>query len=142
MRARHLLLGSLLLVGCRTAGPPAATAQLGDLHIDQGYAFEPITPASGAAYFRIRNAGSEADTLLEATSPVAQSAAFHGSNMSHMQALVLPPGGEVELKPGGTHLMLTGFSPAPHAGDSLAVTLRFARAGSLTLELPVRQYGQ
>ena len=139
----HLLCGALLLLGaCHRAGPPAGSATLGDLRVDQGYAFEPIVPTSGAAYFRVRNAGTAPDTLLEATSPAASGASFHGSNMAHMDRLEIPPGGEVELKPGGTHLMLTNFSPAPHAGDSLTVTLRFARAGSLTLKLPVRRYGE
>jgi copper(I)-binding protein len=62
--------------------------------------------------------------------------------MAHMDVLVIPPRGEVELRPGGTHLMLTSFANPPYAGDSLPVTLRFARAGSLTLMLPIRRYGE
>jgi copper(I)-binding protein len=142
MSASRLFLAALLLGACRKAGPPAASAELGDLQIDRGYAFEPIVPASGAAYFRIRNQGSAADTLLEATSPAAAGAAFHGGSMAHMDVLVIPPRGEVELRPGGTHLMLTSFANPPYAGDSLPVTLRFARAGSLTLMLPIRRYGE
>ena len=128
--------------GCGKAAPPSASAKVGDLTVDHAFAFEPITAASGAAYFRIRNGGTVADTVLEATSPVARAASFHGSSMAHLQVLEIPPGGEVELKPGAMHLMLTDFSALPHAGESLAVTLRFARAGSVTLQIPVRRYGQ
>ena len=130
------------MVGCRKAEPPAASATVGDLSIENGFAFEPITNASGAAYFRIHNNGTTADTVLEASSPAARAASFHGSSMAHMDALEIPPGGDVELKPGATHLMLTDFTAAPKAGDSLTISLRFAKAGSVTLKLPVRRYGQ
>lgn len=140
---RGLALAILVsMAGCGEAAPPSARAKVGDLTVDRAYAFEPITAASGAAYFRIRNGGTLADTVLDATSPVARAAAFHGSSMAHLHVLEIPPGGAVELKPGATHLMLTDFSALPHAGDSLALTLRFARAGSVTLQLPVRRYGQ
>lgn len=132
----------LLLAGCGEAGPPAASARAGDLRIDQGFAFEPITAASGAAYFRIQNAGAAPDMLLGATSPMAGGASFHGSGMAHLDALPVPAGGEIALEPGGMHLMLTGFTAIPKAGDSLTLTLRFARAGAVTLQLPVRRYGQ
>jgi copper(I)-binding protein len=115
---------------------------VGELRIDNGFAFEPITDASGAAYFRIHNGGTTADTVLEVSSPAAKAASFHGSSMAHLDLLEIPAGGDVELKPGATHLMLTDFSPAPKAGDSLTINLRFAKAGAVTLKLPVRRYGQ
>lgn len=133
---------AIVSAGCTKAAPPVATATVGDLRIDNAYAFEPITDASGAAYFRIHNNGTTADTLLEASTLVARTASFHGSSMAAMAALEIPAGGEVELKPGASHLMFTDFTAAPKAGDSLTVTLRFAKAGSVTLNLPVRRYGQ
>ena len=134
--ARALALGA-----CR-GGPPVASATLGDLRISEGFAFRPITPASGAAYFRVRNTGATADTLLEASSPITKGAMFHGGDMAHVDVIAIPPGGEFWLKPGGTHLMLTDYDPRPEAGDSLPVTLRFAHAGSVTLKLPVRRYNE
>lgn len=143
MNGRLGLIAAVLLLGaCLESGPPGASARAGDLRIDHGFAFEPITAASGAAYFRIQNPGTVPDTLLEATSPVAGSASFHASGMAHLEALPVPAGGEVELKPGAMHLMLTNFTAVPKAGESLTLTLRFARAGTVTLQLPVRRYGQ
>lgn len=142
---RHALLllaCALAGTGCRKDAGAGASATVGDLVVDHAFAYEPITAASGAAYFRVRNSGSVADTILEASSPVARGAMFHGSNMGHLEGLEIPAGGEVELKPGATHLMLSDFSAPPAAGDSLELTLRFAHAGSLTLKLPVRRYGQ
>jgi copper(I)-binding protein len=134
-----LLLG---LAACGTGKASGATTRIDDLEITRAFAYEPITAASGAAYFRIDNTGTLADTLVEAVSPAARGATFHGGSMAHLNALPLPPGGHVVLEPGGTHLMLTDFTALPHAGDSLTVTLRFARAGSVTLKLPVRRYGE
>jgi hypothetical protein len=66
---------------------------------------------------------------------------FHGGSMASMTSVVIPPGTTVAFAPGGAHIMLTGFSTMPKAGDSLRLTLTFARAGAVTLELPVRKYG-
>src|SRR5690606_28739702 len=56
-------LALLLLLACR-ATPPAASATLGDLRITNGFAYEPIIQASGAAYFTVKNTGTTPDTLL------------------------------------------------------------------------------
>ena len=143
IRSSSLLLAAVLgLAGCGRPRGTGASTTAGDIVVENAFAYEPITAASGAAYFRVRNKGSAPDTILEASSPAARAAAFHGSNMGHLEVLVIPPGGEVELKPGSTHLMLTDFSAPPAAGDSLKLSLRFARAGTVTLQLPVRRYGQ
>jgi copper(I)-binding protein len=131
-----------LLAACARGGPPAATARLGDLEISQAFAFEPITPASGAAYFRIANHGAAADTLLAITSPAAAGATIHGRAMAAMTTLEIPAGGSVTLEPGGAHVMLHDYSTVPKAGGSLELTLTFAHAGPVTLSLPVRAYGE
>lgn len=135
-------LGALLLLAACQGGPPTASAKAGDLRISSGFAYKPITPVSGAAYFRVRNTGRVADTLLEASSPVTRGAMFHGGDMAHMTVIPIEPGQEFVLEPGGTHLMFSDYDPVPEAGDSLVVVLRFARAGSVTLALPVRRYGE
>lgn len=128
------------LAACR-ADPPSASATLGQLHLRHGFAYEPITLASGAAYVEITNRGAEADTLVDATSPLAAMTMFHGGSMTSMTSVVIPGGATVSFAPGGAHIMLTSLSAMPKPGDSLQLTLTFARAGSVTLELPVRKYG-
>ena len=122
--------------------PPTASGTIGALTVSGAFAYEPITPASGAAYFRVHNGGTEADTLVSASSPTTHGAMFHTANMGRRETLPIPAGGELVLQPGGTHLMLSDFSPAPAAGDSLQLDLVFAHAGRLTLWLPVRAYTQ
>ncbi len=134
-----LLAGSL--TACGSPPLPAAEGALGELRFSGGFAYEPIIQASGAAYIRIENHGTLPDTLLEASSPAAAGAMFHGGSMAHLMVLPIPAGGELRLEPGGTHIMFQNLAAMPKAGDSLAVTLRFARAGSVTLALPIRKYG-
>lgn len=50
----------------------------------------------------------------------------------------LPPGGTLEMKPGGYHVMLLGLTRDLHPGDTVAVTLTFEKAGPLTVQAPVR----
>lgn len=129
------------LVACRPS-PPTASATAGDLQITEGFAYEPIIPASGAAYFTIENKGTTPDTLLGVSSTASAGAMLHGGAMAHLSALEIPAGGRIALRSGDTHVMLSDFTTIPKAGDSLPVTLQFARAGSITLQLPVRMYGE
>jgi copper(I)-binding protein len=131
---------------CRPGPPPGAQASLGAIRISAAYAFAPFSAEEGAAYFRVRNTGSAADTLLAVSSPLASMGMFHRTMGSTgpgvMETIPLPAGGEVVLEPGGIHLMLMGLSQLPKAGDSLELRFHFAHAGDLTLRVPVRAYGQ
>jgi copper(I)-binding protein len=61
--------------------------------------------------------------------------------MEHVSTPVLPARDSLVLAPGGTHLMLMNLDRLPKPGDSISVTLTFARAGTATVMLPVRSYG-
>jgi hypothetical protein len=53
----------------------------------------------------------------------------------------IPPGGTVELKPGGLHVMFMGLK-GPFAKDAkVPLTLVFEKAGRLDIELPVEAMG-
>ncbi|HTS87798.1 MAG TPA: copper chaperone PCu(A)C [Gemmatimonadales bacterium] len=140
-RGLRLVLLTALGPACRPAGLPTASATVGDLQLRNGFAYEPITAASGAAYVEIINHGQVADTLVDAESPIAAMVMFHGAAMMSMGPVVIAPGARVTFKPGAAHIMLTTLSKLPKAGDSLPLTFTFAKAGSVTLELPVRKYG-
>ncbi|MCX8135061.1 MAG: copper chaperone PCu(A)C, partial [Roseococcus sp.] len=49
--------------------------------------------------------------------------------------------GSVSLQPGGLHLMLIGLTQPLVAGQSVPVTLRFERAGEVTIQLAVQAAG-
>lgn len=107
----------------------------GDLVVHTLYALPPFTDSPMPVYLTIRNAGSAPDTLLGAASPASATVLLHGSGaMDAAEALEVPAGGERILAPGGTHLMLEPpLAEEVARGDSVEVTLRFARAGAVTV---------
>ncbi len=100
---------------------------------------------TGAAYLTLTNTGRAPDRLLGGTSPAAATVAPHHMAtdrgvmiMRKLDGVALPPGGRVVFKPGGDHLMLEGLKRPLKAGQTVALTLRFARTAALTVRLPVR----
>jgi copper(I)-binding protein len=78
------------------------------------------------------------------SSPAAKGVEIHASemhggvmHMSALDALPLPAGKRVELKPGGYHIMLTGLARPLAAGDTVALTLviEAAKGARQTLEV-------
>jgi periplasmic copper chaperone A len=87
--------------------------------------------------------------LLSASSPAAKVVEIHemameGSvmKMRAIQALELPAGKTVELKPGGYHIMFIGLSQALKVGDTVPVNLVVEGADkkqeTINLKVPVR----
>jgi copper(I)-binding protein len=50
----------------------------------------------------------------------------------------LPAGKTLVFAPGGNHIMLTGLTGALKEGDFADIVLTFAKAGPVTLHMPVR----
>lgn len=97
----------------------------------------------GAGYLKLSNQGA-ADRLLSASSPVAASVELHSMSMEgdvmkmrQVDAIDLPAGQTVELKPGGYHLMLMGLKAPLKAGDKLPLTLKFEKAGEIVVTVNV-----
>ncbi|MBP2311844.1 copper chaperone PCu(A)C [Azospirillum soli] len=108
------------------------------------------TPAarSGAAFMTIKNGGTEADRLVGAETPVAEKAELHTHlmdngvmKMREVDAIELPPGESVALRPGGLHVMLMGLKQPLTQGGRFPVTLTFAKAGAVTVEVPIQSAG-
>jgi copper(I)-binding protein len=133
-----LLFAVLLLASCKPASAPPA------ISVDGVWARATVPGQSGsAAYFTIRNAGGE-DKLLTVSSPRAD-ASLHSTTMDNgvmrmrpLQALDIPAKGTVELKPGGTHVMLMGLRQPLQAGASLELDLEFQKSGERKVMAEVR----
>ncbi|MCM8750264.1 copper chaperone PCu(A)C [Thermomicrobiaceae bacterium CFH 74404] len=102
--------------------------------------------STSAVYLVIRNQGQETDRLLHAESDVAETVELHRTTMDGgmmkmepVQAIEVPAGSDVELKPGGLHIMLIGLKRDLEVGDRVTVTLRFERAGEMEVVAEVRQ---
>jgi periplasmic copper chaperone A len=89
--------------------------------------------------------------LVSAASPVARSVEIHESMMhgstAHMhevEAVPLPAGKPVSLKPGGHHVMLIGLAKQLKAGDTVPLTLTIEEKGkrsTLEVKAAVRPIG-
>jgi copper(I)-binding protein len=119
---------------------------LGDLAIH--HPWSRATPPSakvGAGYLAVVNRGASPDRLVGARSPAAGRVEIHEMRMDggimRMRALdgglELPPGGRVELKPGGFHLMLLDLKAPLREGAAVPLTLVFQRAGQVDVELKI-----
>lgn len=122
---------------------------VGDLTITHPYAL-PTPPGArtGGGYLKdLSNGGSTADTLVGASSPVADAVQVHEMRMDgdvmRMRAvpsIVIAPGQHVAMAPGGGfHLMFIGIRKPWVVGDAIPVTLQFARAGRVDVVLQVQQ---
>jgi periplasmic copper chaperone A len=109
----------------------------------------PTVAEATAAYMKIRNLGEAPLKLIGASSPIATriepmittKQVRNGQEIMGMETvaeLVVPPGGTLELKPGGNHLMIMGLSSHPKEGERVKLTVRFAPGDQrLDLEIPV-----
>jgi copper(I)-binding protein len=55
------------------------------------------------------------------------------------QGFELPARGQLELKPGGKHVMLIGLAAPLEAGKEFELTLNFEKAGPIKVKVPVRE---
>jgi periplasmic copper chaperone A len=137
---------SLLLVA---GAAEAHDTKHGDLLIDHPWARPSAGQAkNGAAYLRIVNGGKTADRLLSVSTPAAGKTELHTHvheagvmRMRQVEAIDVPAGGSVELKPGGLHVMLFGLEKPLHAGFGFPLTLTFAKAGAVEVTVLVEQPG-
>lgn len=124
---------------------PAADANAVRLQVLDTWAT--VTPGGvdvSAGYLTIAN-GGESDRLISATSPRAAHVEVHEMvmdgavmRMRPIEGLVIPAGGQVELKPGAQHLMFTGVTQPFVEGEEIPVQLTFEHAGTMDIALPVR----
>ena len=130
--------------------PVPGTAAVGDIVIEAAWTRQsPPGARAGGGYALITNTGTEPDVLVGGSAPFADRFEVHEMSVADgvmrmaelPDGLTIPPGETVELKPGGLHLMFIGMTEPPVEGASVPVTLEFARAGTVTLDLPVAPIG-
>jgi len=137
---RPLLAAALLL-----AAAPAAKAESfrkGSITVEAPVARASLGRSPNtAAYLTIRNSGSRPDRLLGASCACAAGVEIHRHEtaggvmrMRAVPALAVPARGVAALRPGDGHaLMVTGLKRPLAPGEAVAMTLRFERAGPLTV---------
>lgn len=135
-----------LVVGSEIA---ADEYRLQSLRIEHPFArATPPGAKSGGAFLTIVNSGTTAATLVGVASPVAGAAELHQMamdggvmTMRAVRALDVPPGGKLELKPGGYHIMLLDLAQPLKVGDKVPLKLSFQNLGTIEVAVEVEAMG-
>ena len=147
--------GRFFLAVCVAAGmlaEPAAAAKAyikGTIQVRHATArATPPGAEVAAGYLEVRNTGKEADRLIGASTPAAARVELHATTreggvmkMREVTAFEVPAKKRLELRSGGSHLMLVGLRKALVKGQRIPVTLRFERGGDLHVELEIHAAG-
>lgn len=133
------------------AGPAAAERAFIKGYIQVRHASTRATPPGAevaAGYLEVRNTGKEADRIIGASSPAAARVELHTMaheggvmKMREVTGLEVPAKKRVELRSGGSHLMLVGLRKPLVKGQRVPLTLHFERGGDLHVELEVHATG-
>ena len=136
----------VLLLALLATVPTVAWAQSGGITVDDVW----TRPTAGfvktaAVYFTIVNSGSTADRLIAAGSPAADRAETHINlrdgdimRMRRVISIDVPANSKTVFQPNGFHVMLTGLKTPLMAGDTVSLSLQFAGAGVITVQVVVR----
>jgi copper(I)-binding protein len=123
---------------------PAITMDMGENSSDN-LGEGGMSSGNGAAYMTVVNKGVDTDRLISVESDVADSTELHQTvvqdnvmSMSPVDGLDVPSRGQVELKPGGYHIMLVGLKQDLKLGDMVKLTLVFEKAGKINIEAEVK----
>ena len=104
---------------------------------------------SAAIYGSFRNDGKRSLAIEEVTSEIAGMIMIHETvlennmvMMSPVDELRIAPGDEIELKPGGVHMMLTGLTRALIEKDVFQIRLVFSDGSTATADVKVGSINQ
>ncbi|NGP87655.1 copper chaperone PCu(A)C [Fodinibius halophilus] len=139
-----LLVSCVLFLGCSSESKSEKSTNeviLGKVELANGWARPAAKGQTSSIYLVITNGTASRDTLLGASSPISDVVELHQSiqhddgtiSMEQAGNQVIAAGEKLNLEPGGYHLMLKNINRELTVGDSLSVTLNFARVGSKTI---------
>lgn len=118
-----------------------APNHIGKLTVVDAFLPLPPSPDVASVYLTVRNSGSHADALVSVSTHAAMGSMlmteFPDGSMAMLRQLIIPAHGRASLTPGRDHLMLEVPIVSIQMGQRVPVTLRFAHAGSITIEVPV-----
>jgi copper(I)-binding protein len=137
---------SLALAG----GAAAHETRAGDIRILHPYAVPSLQGVpNGTAYADLADQGQAGDRLVGASTPAAARVEFHTMKtedgvmrMRAQPAIDIPAGQTLRMADSGLHFMLLGLKAPLKEGDKLPLTLEFAKAGTVTVEVWVQPRAQ
>jgi len=148
MPARRLVVANLVFLAIGAVPPTVAAAPAMPIAVVGAWIRPAQAGMNGAGYLTLVNRGRLADRLIAASSPVAAQVSLHRSlqvggvmTMRAVPVLEVAAGARVSFAPGGLHLMLEGLRRPLTSGQSVPVSLVFARAGRVRATLTVAAAG-
>ena len=116
-----------------------------DVLVQQVWVRSTPTAARGSsAYATIINTSAKADRLMEVSSPDADKVELKTSTVDGIrtqatlaQTLPVPAKATLELKPGASHVVMTGLTRPLRAGETLSLTFSFEFFGDVDVEAMV-----
>ena len=118
-----------------------------DIQIENAWVREaPPSARMLAAYMTLKNSAAQDQVLVEVQSPAFSHVMLHKSEvidgvarMIHLDEVVIPAGGSVQLEPGGLHLMMPAPETRLSAGDRVPLVLMFADGNQIEVQAEVRK---
>lgn len=99
-----------------------------------------------ALYFTIENRGVSADTLYAVESEISSMIQIHETysqgdmmGMREIKELVVEPGSEIRLEPGGNHIMVMKLKRDLIRGEKIKFLLHFKHAGEKPIIAEVKE---
>jgi len=139
MLRRLAILSLLLLASCGEQGSSR-------IEISDAWARPTRGQAPAAVYLTIDNKGGEADRLTGAFTDHAAMAMVHQNEVVNGIAKMrmageinIPAHDRIEMKPGGTHIMLEGLRAPLKTGDNFDLVLKFRGSEDQTVKVTVRK---
>ena len=147
-RGAAIALIAVLTVVATTTPPLAHEENTGDITLTHPWSRPAPQGQNGVIYLGISNSGADEDRLIAVSTPLAKKVEFHRSTledgihrMEKVESIAVPPGGAVELAPGGYHVMLVGLKFMLMAEETIPVTFTFERSGDITTGVSVEDHG-
>lgn len=122
-------------------------AEIGSLHLMNAHSRPAVAGNNGVVYLTISNQGSEPDRLISIQTGVARVVEMHETvieaDIAKMrpvsEGVIIPGKSQVAFEPGGLHIMLVDLIRDLKIGDTITLTLNFENAGSVEIQVPVRE---
>jgi hypothetical protein len=144
VRAAVMTGGSEMAEGEMAEGE-MAEGEMAEGEMAEGEMADMGSGSNSAAYMVLMNESDTADTLIRASTDIAETVELHTVIMEDgvmmmrpVTQIDVPASGETELRPGGLHVMLLGITQDLEEGDTVDLTLTFENAGDVSISAPVR----
>jgi copper(I)-binding protein len=134
MRRRILLAAPLALAAARAAG--AHSYQLGAIEIGHPWARPSVTEAA-AVFLALSNTGRRSERLVGGVTPIAREVLLRAEDGAPLEYLELLPHHPLALRPGRKYIALIGLKGPLALDETFPLTLRFDRAGEVTVTVMV-----